>query len=51
MTIRRWEDGYWALSRHADVQRVSATGTVPERAEPVPPDRADYGDERLRRCS
>ena len=37
-TTRAGTPGYWAVTRHADVQRVSRDWTgVPERTEPVPP--------------
>jgi cholest-4-en-3-one 26-monooxygenase len=41
-----WEDGYWALSRHADVQRVSRDWNGFQNApNPFLPDRPDFGDE------
>jgi cholest-4-en-3-one 26-monooxygenase len=41
-----WEEGYWALSRHADVQRVSRDWNGFQNApNPFLPDRADFGDE------
>ena len=41
-----WEHGYWAVTRHADVQRVSRDWTGFQNApNPFLPDRADVGDE------
>jgi cholest-4-en-3-one 26-monooxygenase len=41
-----WEDGYWAIARHADVQRVSRDWNGFQNApNPFLPDRADFGDE------
>ncbi len=41
-----WEHGYWAVSRHADVQRVSRDWNGFQNApNPFLPDRADFGDE------
>ncbi len=41
-----WDDGYWAVSRHADVQRVSRDWNGFQNApNPFLPDRADFGDE------
>jgi len=41
-----WEHGYWAVTRHADVQRVSRDWNGFRNApNPFLPDRADYGDD------
>jgi cholest-4-en-3-one 26-monooxygenase len=41
-----WEHGYWAVTRHADVQRVSRDWNGFQNApNPFLPDRADFGDE------
>jgi cholest-4-en-3-one 26-monooxygenase len=41
-----WEGGYWAIARHADVQRVSRDWNGFQNApNPFLPDRADFGDE------
>jgi cholest-4-en-3-one 26-monooxygenase len=41
-----WPDGYWTVSRHADVQRVSRDWNGFRNApNPFLPDRADLGDE------
>jgi len=41
-----WPDGYWAVSRHADVQRVSRDWNGFENApNPFLPDSADVGDQ------
>jgi cholest-4-en-3-one 26-monooxygenase len=41
-----WERGYWAVTRHADVQRVSRDWNGFQNApNPFLPDRADYGDD------
>ena len=41
-----WEHGYWAVTRHADVQRVSRDWNGFRNApNPFLPDRADFGDE------
>jgi len=41
-----WERGYWAVTRHADVQRVSRDWNGFQNApNPFLPDRADFGDE------
>jgi cholest-4-en-3-one 26-monooxygenase len=41
-----WEHGYWAVTRHADVQRVSRDWNGFQNApNPFLPDRADYGDD------
>ena len=40
-----WDDGYWVVSRHADVQRVSRDWNGFENApNPFLPDSADVGD-------
>ena len=41
-----WEHGYWVVTRHADVQRVSRDWNGFQNApNPFLPDRADFGDE------
>jgi cholest-4-en-3-one 26-monooxygenase len=41
-----WEHGYWAVTRHADVQRISRDWNGFQNApNPFLPDRADFGDE------
>src|SRR5438445_6756383 len=41
-----WDRGYWAVVRHADVQRVSRDWNGFQNApNPFLPDRADFGDE------
>jgi cholest-4-en-3-one 26-monooxygenase len=41
-----WEHGYWAVTRHADVQRVSRDWNGFRNApNPFLPDRDDYGDD------
>ena len=41
-----WEHGYWAVTRHADVQRVSRDWNGFRNApNPFLPDRAEYGDD------
>ena len=45
-----WERGYWAVTRHADVQRVSRDWNGFQNApNPFLPDDADFGDEAARR--